>query len=68
MRGTPCRTSLTYIPLNVGRLQQLVQHGKLDVGPRVITMKDLLEAGAVNKQSTQNLSPGIKLLASVSPP
>ena len=61
-----CRTSLKYIPLNLGRLQQLVEQQKLDVGQRVLTMRDLLDVGAVNKQSAQNLSPGIKLLASVS--
>ncbi|KAK9863492.1 hypothetical protein WJX84_009421, partial [Apatococcus fuscideae] len=63
-RGFHNSTSLKYIPLNLGRLQQLVEQQKLDVGQRVLTMRDLLDVGAVNKQSAQNLSPGIKLLAS----
>ena len=64
--GVLCRTAISYIPLNLGRLQQVVDQGRLDVQQRVVTMQDLLDAGAVHKQSMQNLPPGIKLLAAVS--
>ena len=47
-------------PLNLGRLQQWIDAGRLDTS-RVITMKDLLDSRAVHK-----IQYGVKLLADVS--
>ncbi len=47
-----------YQPLNLGRLQEWIESGRLD-GSRVITMKDLRDANAVRR----NIGDGVKLLA-----
>lgn len=55
-----CRHSTPMAPLNLGRLQQWIDAGRLDTS-RVITMKDLLDSRAVHK-----IQYGVKLLADVS--
>lgn len=47
-------------PLNLGRLQQWIDAGRIDPS-RVITMKDLLDSRAVH-----DIRFGVKLLADVS--
>ncbi|KAL4529265.1 hypothetical protein Ndes2526B_g04094 [Nannochloris sp. 'desiccata'] len=47
-----------YHPLNLQRLQEWIQTGRLDAS-QVITMKDLRDSGAVRKQ----IGDGVKLLA-----
>lgn len=47
-------------PLNLGRLQQWIDAGRIDTS-RVITMKDLPDSGLVTK-----IRFGVKLLADVS--
>ena len=47
------------VPLNLGRLQQWIDAGRIDPS-RVITMKDLLDSRAVHK-----IEYGVKLLADV---
>jgi large subunit ribosomal protein L15 len=47
-----------YHPLNLHRLQEWIETGRLDAS-QVITMKDLRDSGAVRKQ----ISDGVKLLA-----
>jgi large subunit ribosomal protein L15 len=46
-----------YQPLNLAKLQQWLESGRLD-GSQVITMKDLRDSGAVRK----NIGDGVKLL------
>ena len=49
-------------PLNLGRLQQWIDAGRIDTS-RVITMKDLYDSGVVTK-----IRFGVKLLADVRAP
>lgn len=57
-RGFHNPFSKDYQPLNLGRLQEWIESGRLD-GSRVITMKDLRDANAVRR----NIGDGVKLLA-----
>lgn len=57
-RFTP-RHATPMAPLNLGRLQQWIDAGRIDTS-RVITMKDLLDSRAVHK-----IQYGVKLLADV---
>ena len=56
-RGFVSPTTVTYTPVNLGRLQALVEAGRLDPG-RPVTMRDLVAAGAVSKKTPH----GVKLL------
>lgn len=55
-----CRHSRQWQALNVGRLAQWIDKGRLDPGA-VITMRHLRDSGAVHK----NVHDGVKLLAEV---
>ncbi len=55
------RFSITWTPLNLSRLAERIREGRLDPS-RTITMKELVEARAVDKK----MSHGVKLLANVS--
>ena len=56
-RGFVSPTTVTYTPVNVGRLQALVEAGRLDPA-RPVTMRDLVAAGAVSKKTRH----GVKVL------
>lgn len=56
-RGFVSPTAVVYTPVNVGRLQALVEAGRLDAG-KTVTMRDLVAAGAVSKKAKH----GVKLL------
>lgn len=58
--ASPCpRNSMPMAPLNLGRLQEWIDAGRIDTS-RVITMKDLLDSRAVHQ-----IKFGVKLLADV---
>ena len=57
-RGFHNPFSRDYQPLNLGRLQEWIESGRLD-GSKVITMKDLRDTNAVRR----NIRDGVKLLA-----
>ena len=55
-----CRNQVTYVPLNLNRLQYFVDSGRLDAS-QPINMHTLQQSGAVGKMEN-----GVKLLATVS--
>lgn len=56
-----CRCGREYQPINLSRIHQWIEDNRLDP-TGVITMRHLLDSGAVHK----NIRDGIKLLANVS--
>ena len=52
------RNRIRWTPVNLGRLQEWVDAGRLDAG-RVLTMRDLRDNGVVHKK----IPHGVKLLA-----
>ena len=56
-----CRFSTTYTPLNLYRLKQCIDSGRL-ASEGVITMKDLRDSGTIHRK----VRDGVKLLGGVS--
>ena len=55
---TNARSTLELVPLNVGRVQEFIDVGRLDAAKKPITIRDLMEAGVVTKQ----VRDGVKLV------